>query len=184
MTIDLAGPDDPAAVAVLLHPHPQFGGDRFHPLVGGLFASLPDDGVAAARFDMESADADAAHRQVLASIDAAVARWPDVPVVLVGYSFGAGVAAAVDDRRVAGWLLVAPQVGPLLASPIGRDERPTAILVPERDQYAPPARVREATEGWVATTLDVVPGDHFLGASLGLIVDRAREWVRTTVGDR
>ena len=181
---DVAGPDDAAAAAVLLHPHPHMGGDRFHPLVDGLHRRLPGEGVGAVRFDFASAEPREARDQVVAAIDRTAERWPDVPIVLVGYSFGAGVAAGVDDGRVVGWFLVAPQSGSLSASPLGTDPRPKVLLVPERDQFSPPGAVAVATDGWAATTLEELPGDHFLAASLGRIIDRCVEWIDWIAADR
>jgi alpha/beta superfamily hydrolase len=44
------------ALAVLLHPHPHFGGNRFHPFIEALFRRLPEIGVTAIRFDFLSAE--------------------------------------------------------------------------------------------------------------------------------
>jgi uncharacterized protein len=179
--LDLAGPDDAAATAVLLHPHPQYGGDRFHPLISGLFRRLPGEGYAAARFDFLGADRDGAHGQVRSAIDAVALRWPGRPVLLVGYSFGAGVAAGVDDQRIAGWFLVAPQTALLAESSIGADPRPKAVVVPDHDQFSPPERVASATRAWTATTTQIVPGDHFLAGAVDLIVAACTRWVASTV---
>jgi alpha/beta superfamily hydrolase len=180
VTIDFAGPDHPLAIAVLLHPHPHYGGNRFHPFVDGLYRRLPAAGVGAARFDFGSADADTARAEVVEAIDEAERRAPDTPIVVAGYSFGAGVAAHVDDARIVGWFLLAPQVTALESASIGADPRPKAIVVPEHDQYSPPADVDRAVAGWTATTVTVLDdADHFLGVMVSEIVDRALEWIGT-----
>lgn len=168
---------EPRAFAVLLHPHPDYGGDQFHPFVGGLFTRLPDIGVSAIRFDFISGSAEAAKAQAQDALDDGARQWPDVPAVLAGYSFGAGVAASIDDPRVACWYLLAPQVESLATATIGADPRPKAVAVPEFDQFSPPARVAPAIAAWHATTLTTVPGaDHFLGV-VGPIVDAAVGWI-------
>jgi alpha/beta superfamily hydrolase len=181
MATDVQGPDAARAAAVLLHPHPHYGGTRFHPLVDRLFHALPEAGVGAVRFDFTSPDATAARDEALAAVGAASDRWPGRPVLLVGYSFGAGVAAGIADPAVAGWFLVAPQTAPLGASPLGADPRPTAIVVPDHDQFAPPDAVATATDGWTATTRQTVPGDHFLAASVGAVVDACLAWAAAVV---
>jgi alpha/beta superfamily hydrolase len=76
---------------VLLHPHPDLGGDQHNNVVSALYATLDD----AVRFDFASSDLSVATGQVLEQLDAG-------PAWLVGYSFGGGVAALVDDPRVLG----------------------------------------------------------------------------------
>ena len=180
MHLDVTSVDDPRAAAVLLHPHPHYGGSRFHPFVDGLFRSLAGYGAGAVRFDFSSAELPAAQDEAMAAMTDAKKRWPDVPVVVVGYSFGAGVAAHVDDDAVAGWYLLAPPAAMLASAAIGSDARPKAIAVPAMDQYAAPEVVEAAVASWAATTLSVIDGaDHFLGASVGRIVADAAEWIST-----
>ncbi len=82
---------------VLLHPHPDMGGNQHNNVITALFAALDD----AVRFDFVSSDLGAAKGQVHQQLD-------EGPAWLVGYSFGGGVASLVDDPRVLGWCLIAP----------------------------------------------------------------------------
>jgi len=174
---DMNAADESRGLAVLLHPHPHFGGDRFHPFVEGLFRRLPGIGVSAIRFDFSSAEPSAAREEVLVAIEEGSARWPQLPIILAGYSFGAGVAAGVDDRRIAGWYLLAPPREMLSTVTIGSDPRPKAVVVPEHDQFSPPAAIAETVAGWEETTVSTVPNaDHFLGA-VQPIVDNALRWI-------
>jgi alpha/beta superfamily hydrolase len=176
---DVNAGEDPRGIAVLLHPHPDFGGDRFHPFIETMFRRLPDVGLAALRFDFSCADPLTAHNQVVAAIDTGTASWPGRPLVLVGYSFGAGVACGIADIRVGGWYLLAPPSGALSDAVIGPDPRPKAIAVPEYDQFSPPAVIAKQVAGWVATTVTVVANaDHFLGP-VNSIVDNALNWAVT-----
>src|SRR3954471_15625045 len=104
MDADRNDAKDPSAGAVLLHPHPDYGGDRFNPVVDALFRALPDAGVSAVRFDFSSSDVDVAADEVRAALSLLDIR----PLVIIGYSFGADVATTVADDRVAGWYLIAP----------------------------------------------------------------------------
>jgi alpha/beta superfamily hydrolase len=174
---DVNAADNARGVAVLLHPHPDFGGDRFHPFIDGLFRRLPGVAVSAIRFDFSSAEPSAAREEVMAALDVGAARWPQLPVVLAGYSFGAGIAAGLDDERISGWYLLAPPAAMLSAAPIGRDPRPKTLAVPERDQFSPPAAIADVVAGWTTTTVTTVPNaDHFLGA-VRPIVDGALTWI-------
>src|SRR5207253_11400475 len=107
-------PMDPWAGVVLLHPHPDYGGDQHNAVITALFDALHAAGAAAFRFDFASSDVAACARQAVSAIDDLPA---DVPVAVVGYSFGGVVAAQVADARVAAWALVA---APSPSGPIGR----------------------------------------------------------------
>lgn len=182
MDVDFNAAPDASAFAVLLHPHPDYGGDRLHPFVDGLFRRLPARSVSAIRFDFATAAIAPAHDEVLAPIDRGADRWPQLPVVLVGYSFGAGIAATVDDPRVAGWYLLAPPSLMLADAPIGDDRRPKTVLVPENDQFSPPPDVERLTRGWQSVVVATLDGaDHFLG-DVGPAVEHALSGIDALLG--
>jgi len=163
-------------VAVLLHPHPDMGGDRFNHVVEALFQGFPPAGITAVRFDFSSSTVAVATDEVLAVIDAVDADR----VVLAGYSFGGDIAATVADPRVVGWFLVAPPLRIVEPSAMAAasDDRPKGIAVPEHDQFSPPVRTRQITGSWPNTTLAVVPGaDHFLEGATADVVDQAVGWL-------
>lgn len=183
MDFDHSPVASPAGAAVLLHPHPDYGGDRLHPLVDGLHRRLPEAGVASVRFDFAGADPDDARAQILSAVDVAAGEAAAARVVLVGYSFGAGMAATVDDPRVAGWFLVAPPAVMLRSATIGADPRPKQLAVPAHDQFGPLDAVKASTDGWMATELEVVEGaDHFLAGAIVGLVSSAVEWAVGVLG--
>jgi alpha/beta superfamily hydrolase len=117
----------------------------------------------------------------MAAIDAATEQWPQLPVVLAGYSFGAGIAAGVDDERVRGWYLLAPPAAMLSTATIGSDPRPKALAVPEYDHFSPPEIIADVVAGWATTTVTTVPNtDHFLGV-VRPMVDAALDWIGSTL---
>ena len=164
--------------AVLLHPHPDYGGDRFHPVVDALYRGLP---VSTLRFDFRSSEMVTAGRDVLEAIGHA----PHGPVVLIGYSFGADVALSVADARVLGWFAVAPPLRLFDAAtvPASGDPRPKQLLVPELDQFSAPARATALTAGWHATSVVTLPGaDHFLVGRSGSVLEAALGWLPAMLG--
>jgi alpha/beta superfamily hydrolase len=174
--------EDAGSLAVLLHPHPHFGGNRFHPFIDALFRRLPESGVTAIRFDFSSAEPSVATAEVVAALDQGSTRSPQLGVLLVGYSFGAGIAAGVGDPRVAGWYLLAPPAAMLADVSIGPDRRPKRIVAPELDQYSPPAAIEHVVAGWETTTVATVPNaDHFLG-NVAPFVDDALSWIDRMTG--
>jgi len=155
------------APVVLLHPHPDFGGDQHNVVIEALWRLLGG----AVRFDFASSDVDACVAQ-------AVERLGDGPTYVVGYSFGAMVASLVDDPRVAGWALVAPLAA---ETTIGDDDRPKLVLLPAHDRFTPPDAARAWTAGWRSTVVEEVPSaDHFLAGSTARVAERVRDWIGST----
>jgi uncharacterized protein len=180
LAAEWAVPDTPVAAAVLMHPHPLLGGDMRTPVPDALFRELPGHGVAAWRFDFRGAgrsDGDHGGGPVEAlDVQANLGRLselvPDVPLWLVGWSFGADVSLQVIDPVVAGWVLVAPPLAVVAGEDMvaAHDPRPKLLLVPEHDQYRDPSGAASVTAAWAATSVQVVPGtDHFLAGRLGLV---------------
>jgi alpha/beta superfamily hydrolase len=180
---DLLLPADPWAAAVVAHPHPLYGGDRHNNVVDALSRGLHDAGVATVRFDFRGVgrsegthDEGAAERlDIVAAIDAVAPFAGDGPLVLAGYSFGALVALDVTDPRLDAWLLVAPPIATRPTEPLAAsDHRPKLVLLPEHDQYSPPAVAGARIESWPAARVEVVPqADHFLAGRTGFVAERA-----------
>lgn len=161
---------------VLCHPHPQYGGNRFHPLTAALFELLPTAGFTTIRFDFR-ADHDAGigeQLDIVAALD--VVDDAGLPMYVVGYSFGAIVGLSVDDERIDGLVAVAPPLAD------ARDPRPrpipTLLLSPRHDQFCPGERAVEIAGTWTNTTVAAVEStDHFLHGKIADIARRATDWL-------
>lgn len=165
---------------MLLHPHPDHGGDRFHPFVDNMFSSLPSAGVDALRFDFSSADPEVARAEVLLAVERGrrATGGDERGVVLCGYSFGAAMSAGVIHPAIAGWYLLAPPVAMLRDAVIADDPRPKAIAVPAHDQYSSPEAIRDLAASWAATEVSIVEStDHFLAGAIARVVRDACRWV-------
>jgi alpha/beta superfamily hydrolase len=185
---EVAVPDSPRAAAVLTHPHPQHGGSMQSIVTGELFRALPDRGVAVLRFNFRGVGASGGsygggvdeRLDIDAAVDTLAAQVDGIPLGIAGWSFGADVALRVDDRRLAGWFLVAPPLAlvPVDEMVVAADPRPKLLAVPEHDNFRPPAAARQMVEGWVNTDLEVVPGaDHVLIGRTDRIVDLAERFL-------
>ena len=182
VTLEVAwsAPASPRAVAVLTHPHPQYGGDM-HNLVPATFARvLPDQRIAALRFNFRGTGAstgshgggEAEIADVRAAVDAATAAFPGTPVVGIGYSFGADVLLGLDDDRLSAVVAIAPPLAVLsderLAAP--RADAPTLVLSAEHDQIRNVDAALPVVGTWPNTTLVPVEGtDHFLAGAMDRI---------------
>jgi alpha/beta superfamily hydrolase len=174
---DLTVPDGASLAVAVLHPHPDFGGDRFSPPVEAIHRACVAAGWAAVRFDFSSSEPTTAVDEVHAAISLLPAG---VPVALTGYSFGAAISTQVLSPAVLGWALVAPPLTMLTvdAGPCGADARPKLVLVPEHDQFCPPPEAKAATTEWDATTLESIAGaDHFLAGMSERVAARVVDYL-------
>jgi alpha/beta superfamily hydrolase len=171
---DLAEAIDPWAGAILLHPHPDMGGDRYNNVVDALYRLLPDEGVSALRFDFSGSELEVAVADTMAAIE----RMPTEPRFLVAYSFGGGVAATIEDERIAGWYLIAPALT-MFEPVIGDDPRPKAIVAAEHDHFFSPVRLEAATSEWEATERTTITGaDHMFVGRTDEVAKQCLEWIR------
>lgn len=191
-------------VAVVCHPHPQFGGsmDTWMPPV--LQRALTDDGWVTLRFNFRGVGLSEGSfdggrgevEDVVGAIGFLLEHVGDAaaPVFLTGWSFGAltSLAAALQDQRVAGWAGVAPPVGMLdqdgerdVPLPhLDRDalagwSRPSLWIIGSRDQFTSVDQLeRVAADAGEHARVEVLDGDHFLlgrGDDLGgLVAEQAR----------
>ena len=139
---DLAVPDRVVGAAVMCHPHPRYGGDRFNVVVDALLRALSGDDLATVRFDFRGVNAsEGCHSggveepmDVTAALEAVEGFAGDGPLLLAGYSFGALVALDVAHPRLDAWLAVAPPLVMASHAPVAAsDARPKVLLVAEHD---------------------------------------------------
>ena len=159
----------PAAAAVVCHPHPQYGGDMENNVVLAACQSLVSQGFAALRFNFRGVGAsEGAFDQGEGErndVHAALRYLASLPEVdgerlgLIGYSFGALVAAEVADSDLRALALVSP---PVAHADLRLDWGcPALVLAGDQDQNAP-ADGLEAIGRASGVELRVVSGaDHF-----------------------
>ncbi|MCD6351728.1 MAG: prolyl oligopeptidase family serine peptidase, partial [Armatimonadetes bacterium] len=171
-----------AGLAVLCHPHPQYGGTMDDPLIRAVGDALNAAGFATIRFNFrgtgrsggeyagglkEPLDVLAAARYALNELQVGAGR-----LALVGYSFGAGMAAGALHQ------LPTPvaYAGIALPVPLKKPEedwtglyvaaRPVLLVAGARDTLAPPAPLAELAAARSGNTrLEIIGGaSHFFDA--------------------
>jgi uncharacterized protein len=170
--------------AVLLHPYFAHGGGQHNRVISAMYDRLLATAVVPHRFDFSSVKEPTAHAETVAQIEAC-----DGPVLLIGYSFGAAVAAAITHPAVVGWALIAPAlVAPRFVSPasplrppppppVATDPRPKLVVIAERDAWFGADVIDPLVAGWVACERQTVPSaDHFFAATTDDVADRAVTW--------
>ncbi|HEX8994760.1 MAG TPA: alpha/beta family hydrolase [Ktedonobacterales bacterium] len=163
----------PTMAAVVCHPHPQFGGTMHNKVVFRLAAALVDAGIPALRFNFRGIGRSTGEwdegrgeaEDIRAALDVMAARYPGVPLLLAGFSFGSWVGLPVGcaDPRVTHLIGVGVPVSLLSTDDLAGCAKPKLIVQGALDQYGP----RAALEAWYARLpepkrLTIVPdADHF-----------------------
>ena len=173
--------DDPFASAVLCHPHPQFGGSMRAGIIGDLFRALQAQGLTTLRFNFRGVERSQGawdegrgeQADAVAAVDTLATAVPaTLPLLLVGWSFGADMALSVHHDRVAGWCAIAPPLHFATGLDVtGADPRPKHLILGERDDVVSAERVGELTTGWATTTRETIPGatHFFVGRSAEVV---------------
>jgi alpha/beta superfamily hydrolase len=184
-----AAPDDPIAVAVLCHPHPQYGGSMRSIVTSALFEALPRLGIAALRFNFRGVENSAGEHgdgkteplDVVAAVDTA-RDLSGAPLVVIGWSFGADMTLSVPDARIAAWEAIAL---PLRFRPsdaydaVTHDARPKLVVLAAHDEFRTPAEIEAAAADWTNTRVEVIAGaSHFFVGRTDRVVDLTADFVR------
>ena len=142
----------PRAVAVVAHPHTQFGGTMQTRAVYEAARALTGIGAATLRFNFRGAgvsrgvfdEGRGEQDDYRAALDYAARRYPRLPLWAVGMSFGAWVATEVGagDPRVTLLVAIAPAVDHYAFERLRHAAKPAFIIHGEADEIAPIRGVR------------------------------------------
>jgi alpha/beta superfamily hydrolase len=177
------------AAAVMCHAHPLHGGMMHFKTVFRAAKALQEQGLAVLRFNFrgvgrsegvhddgrgEQDDASAALREM-------ERRYPGLPLVLGGFSFGAVIALLVGQRDVAVQALVALGFPFRLLPGAGNGaERrvPRLFVQGEKDEFGGEVQIRAHVAALPEPKhLVVVPGsDHYFTGHLDALQQAIRQW--------
>lgn len=172
--------------AVVCHPHPLFGGTLHNKVVHTLARSLRSGGAATLRFNFRGVGASEGRHDegvgetadTLAAVTWARTRWPAVPLLLAGFSFGAAVAIRAAAAADPHWLIsVAPAVDRVSFEGLLTPQCPWLIVQGSADEIVAPESVRR----WAARLaphahVRLLPGvGHFFHGRLHDLQECIRE---------
>ena len=170
--------DSRSAPVVVCHPHPDYGGNRFHPLMTAVWTAAAERQRTVLRFDFRRAGEARPLDDLGAALDLLEERVGRRTVDVIGYSYGAVTALSSSDTRIGSIVAVAPPSLPATDPGV-----PVLILVPEHDQFCPPDQVRAQSAEWRTATIETVTGtDHFLAGRIASITETALDWLDRPVG--
>jgi alpha/beta superfamily hydrolase len=180
------------AVAVLCHPHPQYGGTMRSIVTSALFDGLPRAGISCLRFNFRGVEASEGSYSegrdepldIVAAIDAVADAG--LPIVVVGWSFGGDMALTVHDDRLAAWGAIAPPLrfrADADYAGVGADARPKLLVLAAHDEFRAPAEIEAVVAHWRATSIEVIAGaSHFFVGRTEKVVDSVRRFVQEVAG--
>jgi len=171
----------PTALAIVAHPHPQHGGTLDNAVVFHAERELHRLGLTTLRFNFRGAGAsDGVHDEGRGEVEdvAAAAAWlrglaDDLPLLLVGYSFGSWCALrhAARDSSVRGLIAIGLPVGIYdVAASVAVLGRPFAVVQAEADEFGDPDAVRAALRN-ARPVADL----RIVGGTTHLFAGKARE---------
>jgi alpha/beta superfamily hydrolase len=178
----------PAAVGVVCHPHPLYGGTMQNKVVHTLARAMQELGAPTVRFNFRGVGGSAGAydggvgelEDALAVCDWARRRWRCDALWLAGFSFGSAVALqAAGSVRPGALVTVAPPVGRIIVAPVARPSCPWLVVQGDRDELVDVAQVREWVAGYAPPPrLVVLPGaEHFFHGRLGELRAAAIEFL-------
>jgi alpha/beta superfamily hydrolase len=178
---------DPAAVAVICHPHPVGGGTLHNKVVFRAARGLEAANVATLRFNFRGTGASAGQhdngegeqQDVQTAIDWCLKMHPGKKLIVGGFSFGAWVAS-----RVACELPIVDAVF-LIGTPVNKYdfgylrfcEKPMLFLHGTEDEYGDVSKL-ETIVGTIrnAESVIVTGADHFFTKQLDVLEQTMRSW--------
>lgn len=170
-------PDEPAGpvamVAVVCHPHPQFGGTMHTKAVFRVAQALVDLGIPTLRFNFRGVgrstgmydEGRGEQDDIRAALEYLAESYTSVPICLGGFSFGAWVGLPVGcaDSRVTQLIGAGVPLSLLSPESLSGCAKHKLIVQGDQDQYGP----KPALLAWYATLPEpkaltlIADADHF-----------------------
>jgi len=185
-------------VALVLHPHPLHGGTMHNKVVFRAARALNDAGLVTLRknfrgvgqttgtHDEGRGEADDARL----ALDYLVAHYPDAPLLVAGFSFGARIALemGVADLRARALIGIGTPVNMYDFSFLNNCRKPVLFVHGERDEFGDVAKLQALAAGLPAgahARVEVIPAaGHFFDHQLEELSRVIREWAEETMDEK
>ena len=177
------------AAALVCHPHPSYGGTMHNKVVHAAAGALLRAGMPVLRFNFRGAGlSEGPHdegrgeqddvRLVLGHL---AARYPGLPLVVAGYSFGAyvGLRAAHLDPRVAALIAIGAPVALYDFGFLEASDKPLVFIQADQDEFSPLPKVTAlaASLGPRARVLLVTGTTHSFAGRLKEVAQKVQEGI-------
>ena len=175
--------------ALVLHPHPLFGGTMHNKVVFRAAAALNDAGLVALRLNFrgvgqstgEHDEGRGERDDVRAGLDYLAVNYPDQEMTLCGFSFGArvGLEVGATDQRVVRLISIGTPVDKYDFSFLEQCRKPILFVQGDRDEIGGVESLRELVAKIKAPVeLKIIKGaGHFFDDQLDELKQVITEWV-------
>ena len=178
---------------ILCHPHPQYGGDMHSSVITTAVEAASQEGFSTLRFNFRGVGASGGSyndgigekEDVKAAIDYLYSRQKDsnLPLILLGYSFGAwaGLPVGVQDSRIKGMVAIAPPLELYDFGFLKGCKKKKLLIAGSRDLFCPVPLL----EKWCGhlekpKSLAIIEGaDHFFFSHARFLIQPLREFIHS-----
>jgi alpha/beta superfamily hydrolase len=179
----LREPEEIRGAALLCHPHPLHGGDMNNRVIFRAARASDSVNFASLRFNFRGVgrssgcyDGGAGEGEdVVAVIEWLANRYPRMPQVLIGFSFGAwvGLGVACRDSRVSAMVGLGIPLNEYDFGFLLNNHKPTLILVGTDDEFCSQERLESLARGLPPQTAvhAIEEADHFFPRHLDQVQD-------------
>ena len=182
----------PVAAAVICHAHPLHGGMMHFKVIFRAAKALQSEGVAVLRFNFRGVGlSEGLHdhgigeqEDARAALSEMERRFPGLPLILGGFSFGSAMAARVsarDPRVRAALILGFPVVRHEAAGALAEVLQPRLFVQGGNDEFGTGAALLDLTRDLPEPKQVVIVegADHFFSGRLDELQAPIAEWART-----
>jgi uncharacterized protein len=175
--------------AVVCHPHPLFGGTMHNKVVYQAAKSLDALGLAVLRFNFRGTGmsegkhdrGEGERGDVSAALDFLAAEFPDIPLLVAGFSFGCwvGLRVGCEDARVRLLVGLGAPVNNTDFSYLARCEKPKLLVLGANDIYGAPDKLKSvvSTAAGENKVVIVEDADHFFVGKLDQVDAAIADWM-------
>lgn len=188
----LREPQEPLRGGVVVcHPHPVYGGTMDNKVVYRSAKAAVESGLAALRFNFRGVGQSTGQfdqglgeqEDTVAAIDWLEKKYPDLPLSLMGYSFGSWVGLQVGclDTRIKAMVALAPPLNLYDFEFLTRNEKPTRFIVGTRDEFCSLEKMEELEHKLPSSSsLHRIDGaEHFFTNHIETIQSLIRDFFRS-----
>jgi alpha/beta superfamily hydrolase len=184
-------------VALVLHPHPLHGGTMHNKVVFRAASALNDAGLTTLRINFRGVgqstgthdEARGERDDARAALDYLAEHYPNQPVTLTGFSFGArvGLEVGATDERVTRLIGIGTPVNMYDLSFLKDIRKPVLFVHGDRDEFGDVERLRLLAAKLQAHTnvqLSIIEGaGHFFEGHLDEMKRIITQWARNETAD-
>jgi hypothetical protein len=185
----------PPMAAVVCHPHPLFGGTMHNKVVYQAAKSLDALGLSVLRFNFRgTGTSEGKHDRgegelddVSAALDFLAAEFPNVPLLVAGFSFGGwvGLRAGCEDNRVTTLIGLGAPVNNTDFSYLAQCKKPKLFVHGANDIYGAVDKLKNLVASLPGENKLVVveDADHFFVGKLDQVYAAITNWMSKRILD-